>query len=446
MSEQRSVSGNITHTFIVQIPNYILGIAAGIFLTRQLGPEGKGVYTLLLTNVQLLVMFLGLNLPGAIQFFMANKKIDIRNLTGVGLMLLMIGSFIVFTVLFLFPVAGDHFLAEGYDTFFFRSYIFISFVITNFNALVTGFLQGSHRFREVNNVSLLNSVLNFIIFVSLYYFSAEGWIDAGLEDLLMLTLVILGANTLLLLIYFRKYANMKISFSLSSVYLLPLIKFLIPAYISVLVNFFNYRLTIWLVSEYEGNEQLGFFSLALNLAQLMLMVTLAINTVLYPYFASKNDWESAMRDFGFALKINMLVIFSATLLLILTAGILIPLFYGDEFLPSVLPVQLLAIGTFFCSQAQVFGHFLGAKNKNWINTYIYAISLLTLGVLGFYLVPEYGNAGAAIASSGSYLLMFILFVCVVKFNYGVSLRSMFIIGASDFQRAKNIFIRILKKN
>lgn len=446
MSEPRTVSGNIAHTFIVQIPNYILGVAAGIFLTRQLGPEGKGVYTLMLTNIQLLVMFLGLNLPGAIQYFLANKKIEIHRLMSISVLLLLSGALIVFILLFLFPVFGDNFLAKDYNTFFFRAYLFISFFISNFNALAIGFLQGNYHFREVNNVSLINSILNFIIFTGMYFLSHFNLISAGLAEVLALTLIILALNTLVLIFIFRKKLKAKLYFRFYIADLKPLMRFLLPAYLSVLVNFFNYRLTIWLVSEFEGNEQLGYFSLALNFAQMMLMVTTSINTVLFPYFAAKNDWEAALRDFRFALKINMIIMLAATLGLVLFASLLIPAFYGKIFLPSVLPVQILAAGTFFCSQSQVFGHFLGAKNKNWWNTIVYLLSLAALVTLGLILVPEYGIEGASMASGGSYLLMFCVFCLIIRSSYNISIPSLFIVTKPEIQRAKTILKRILKKN
>lgn len=445
MSEQGAISRNISQTFIVQIPNYILGITAGIFLTRQLGPEGKGVYTLMLTNIQLLVMFLGLNLPGALQFFMANKNIQPERLIGLALLLLLVGSGIVFTTLFLLPGFGENFFAQGYDTFFFRIYLFASFFITNFNALITGFLQGGHRFREVNRMSLINSMLNFVLFVSLYYASHYKLIEAGLPTVFILTFFVLIVNTTGLLFYFRKKLNLKLELTFSANDLKPLFKFLVPAYISVLVNFFNYRITIWLVNYYEGSEGLGYFSLALNFAQMMLMVTLAINTVLFPYFASKTDWESALKDFAFALKINMCLMIGATIGLVLFSPFLIPIFYGEVFTPSIEPVRILAIGTFFCSQAQVFGHFLGARNKNWVNTIVYSVALLCVAVLGIFLLPIYHINGAAIASGISYVVMFTIFCIFMVVKYKVSLLSLFIITKSDIQRAKNILARVRKK-
>ncbi len=446
MSESRTISKNITHTFIVQIPNYILGIVAGIFLTRQLGPEGKGAYTLMITNVQLLVMFLGLNLPGAIQFFTANKKIDPARLTGVAFLSLFAGAAVVFVFLFLIPFGGESLLTSNYDTFFFRTYIFISFFITNFNALVVGFLQGNHRFREVNSLSLINAILNFLLFTGMYYAAHYNLIKAGLPEVLCLTVLVLSVNATILAFLFRKHIKVKLTVTFSAIDLKPMAKFLIPAYISVLINFFNYRLTIWMVNYFQGTEDLGYFSLALNFAQMMLMVTVAINTVLFPYFASKSDWDSAIKDFAFALKINMSIMLTATVGLVLCSSFLIPLFYGEVFNPSVAPVQILAVGTFFCSQAQVFGHFLGARNKNWVNTFIYLTALICLAVIGFFLIPLYGIEGAAIASGVSYFVMFTIFCIFVSVKHNVNLFTLFIITKADIHRAKNILTRVLKKN
>lgn len=446
MSEPGAISKNITHTFIVQIPNYILGITAGIFLTRQLGPEGKGDYTLFLNNVQLLVMALGINLPGAIQYFLAGKKMAPERLAAISLSLLLLSSILVFIFLFLIPSLGNNLLKEGYETFFFRAYIFVSFVLTFFNSIITGFLQGNHRFKEVNKVSVLNSVLNFIIFTSMYFAVRANIVTAGMKEVLALAVLILSLNTAGLFYFLRKTVVLKKPETFALNELKPLVSFLIPAFASVLINFFNARLNIWLVEYYAGTENLGYFSLALNFAQMMLMVTFAINTVLFPYFAATYDWETAIKNFSFALKVNMAIMASGSVALAVLAPFLIPVVYGEVFSPSILSVQLIAIGTFFCSQSQVFGHFLGARNKNWINTFIYGGALICLAVSGLILVPRYSIEGAAIAGSISYFVMFTIFCIFVKVKFKVSLLSLFIITKSDILRAKNILTRVLKKN
>jgi O-antigen/teichoic acid export membrane protein len=142
----------------------------------------------------------------------------------------------------------------------------------------------------------------------------------------------------------------------------------------------------------------------------------------------------------------MVIMVAATLTLVFLSSFLIPLFYGDVFLPSVNAVKILAVGTFFCSQAQIFGHFLGARNMNWVNTIVYGIALLVLGVSGFVFIPVYGIEGAALASGASYFVMFCVFCGFVKIKHNVSLLSLFIITRSDIDRGKSIFNRITKKS
>ncbi len=441
MTEKRTITRNITHTFIVQIPNYILTLIAGILVTRQLGPEGKGVFTLMTANIQLLVMFLGLNLPGAIQFFVANKKIEPTRLSTIGLLLLLVGSAIVFVGLFLWPDAQDALLAPNFDGLFFKTYFFISFFMANFNAIVIGFIQGSFHFKELNHLTLINSILNFVIFASLYYASRYNLIEAGLREVLSLSLLIIFINLFVAFLFFRKKLKTKLFSKFTSDDIGNLAAFLIPSYVSILVNFFNYRLTIWQVNYYEGTENLGYFSLALNFVQMMLLVTAAINTVLFPYFAAKEDWKDALTDFSFVLKVNGVVMLFATAGLLLFSSFLIPLFYGEIFIPSVTAVQILAAGTFFCSQSQVFGHFLGARNKNWVNTLVYILAFTCVAVMGPLLIPIYGIEGAAIASSASYLLMFIVFCVFLKLKFKVSLFSLAKIKKSDIERLKAILNR-----
>lgn len=445
MTEKRTISKNITHTFIVQIPNYILTLIAGILVTRQLGPEGKGVFTLMTANIQLLVMFLGLNLPGAIQFFVANKKIEPTRLSTIGLLLLLAGSAVVFICLFLWPDAQQTLLAPNFDGLFFKTYFFISFFMANFNAMVIGFIQGSFHFKELNHLTLINSVLNFVIFTSLYYASRYNFIEAGLREVLVLSLSIIFINLFVAFLFFKKNLKTKLFSKFTSEDIGNLTAFLVPSYVSILVNFFNYRLTIWQVNYYEGTENLGYFSLALNFAQMMLLVTAAINTVLFPYFAAKEDWKDAVKDFSFVLKVNGAVMLCASVGLLLFSGFLIPLFYGEVFNPSVTAVKILAVGTFFCSQSQVFGHFLGARNKNWINTLVYILVLTCVGVMGPLLIPIYGIEGAAIASSTSYVLMFTVFCIFLKVKFKVSLLSLAKVTKSDVERLRGILNRSAKK-
>lgn len=446
MAAGSSVSGNVIQTFFVQIPNYLLGIIAGIFLTRQLGPDGKGVYTLLIANVQLLVMFLGLNLTGAIQFFMANGKMTQDRIAGIAFWLVLLACVIAFALLFLPINMGETFFPSGFDGYFYRAYLWFSFLISLINSFLGGFLLGAKQFRLVNRVSLINSILNFIIFTSVYYAHMAGIIKVDFITILVLTLCILMINGSIYLNYVLKQIKLKISFKVSwKKDWLPLMRFLVPAYISVLINFFNYRFVIWIVNSYEGSEQLGYFSLALGFAQMMLMVTNAINTVMFPHLTSKGSFDAAAADFRLAFKINFLIMVLAALFLVFSSQWLIPLFYGDVFLPSVAPFNILVMGIVMLAQSQVYGHFFGALNKNWLNSLVYGIALCSVVALSFVLVPKFGISGGAWANSISYMIMFLSFTVISLGYFKMQFLALFFIQKKDINRLRSVIARFRGK-
>lgn len=435
-------SSNIFQTFLVQIPNYILGVIAGIYMTRQLGPEGKGIYTLFMANMQLLVMFLGANLIRGLQYFISNGKIESSKLWSISLSFLLIATIICAGLIF-FPLPLDElFFAKGFTSCFYKSWLVLSFFLNALNSIFIGFMQGKMKFSRINLVSLINAILNFFVFTALFYLSQSGYLHAGIKEVLILSIIIIFINTGLYLLMFKKtIKEFKIvKFSLKND-LSQLMQFLIPSYISILINFFNYRFIIWIINYYHSSEQLGYFSLALSFTQMALMGTMSVNIVMFSHFSSQKDINMAINDFKIAFKINFYLIILLTVFLILISAWIIPLFYGSVFIPSITPFNILAIGTIFLSQAQVFGHFFGAMNKNWSNSAVYLIVLTILIILSFLIVPDYGIIGGAWVNTISYFILCCIFFYLMFKNYKVSVKTLIILNKEDISRLKKLIFK-----
>lgn len=97
-----SLSKNILQTLFVQIPNIFLGLIAGIFITRLLGPEGKGIYAIFHANIEVLILIFSFGLNMGLVYFIANKKIAIRKILGISSWILIISTILV--CLFLFRI------------------------------------------------------------------------------------------------------------------------------------------------------------------------------------------------------------------------------------------------------------------------------------------------------------------------------------------------------
>jgi O-antigen/teichoic acid export membrane protein len=178
---------------------------------------------------------------------------------------------------------------------------------------------------------------------------------------------------------------------------------------------------------------------------MLLMITAAINIVMFPHFSSQKNLSKAKEDLVLVFKVNAYIIAAISLFMFLISAWLIPLFYGIEFSPSVLPFNILVLGTLFLSMAQVFGHFFGAMNKNWLNSILYSIVLFVLAGLSFLLVPNYGIIGGAWASTASYVLLFLLFTVMAARKFNIIPHSLFTIKNADIKRVKSLYKKFLKK-
>lgn len=391
-------------------------------------------------------MFFGFNITGGLKYFISSKKISSRELSGFSLLLFLISAGIG-GILLLIPLPFDSvFFIDGHDSMFYRLFLYGSFLFALLNSILAGFLHGNKRFSAVNLITLINSILNFSIFCSMYFLHKAEIINAGLQEILFYSILVLAINSSLYLYFFRKYAWEGIKlfpFQIQS--FKKLFSFLLPSFLSILINFFNYRLLIWVINFYESTEQLGYFSLALNFSQMLLISTAAINIVMFPHFSGMKDKEKARTDLILIFKINAFLIAGVSIVIRFFSTWLIPAFYGKEFLYSVEPFNILLIGTFFLSMSQVFGHFFGAMNKNWLNSLLYTIVLIVLGTLSIILTPKYGIAGASWANSIAYFLSFLLFAIMSFRKFKIPFQKLFYFSKSDLQQIKSLAGKYLGK-
>jgi O-antigen/teichoic acid export membrane protein len=102
------------------------------------------------------------------------------------------------------------------------------------------------------------------------------------------------------------------------------------AYLGNVATFFNYKLDFWIVDFYWGKPQLGIYSLASQLSQLLWVLPAAIATVLYS-FASNCSQQQAVT---YAIQLKQLAFYGTLILAgvgLLLAYFFIPVLYGKEF-------------------------------------------------------------------------------------------------------------------
>jgi O-antigen/teichoic acid export membrane protein len=169
------------------------------------------------------------------------------------------------------------------------------------------------------------------------------------------------------------------------------------------VSLLNYRIEMLILEGYEGLAAVGIYSMASSLAELLWIVSSSIATAVVAS-AIVPDSEAAARAIARGVRSAL----AATLPLAGAAAALgwwaIPIVFGRPFEPSINPLWLLLPGVVAYSPAAIVSVFFTIRLGESRVPFVASIaSCAATGVLCLPLVPHYGAAGAATASTIGYV-------------------------------------------
>ncbi|MGC4807011.1 lipopolysaccharide biosynthesis protein [Micromonospora sp. DT233] len=141
-----------------------------------------------------------------------------------------------------------------------------------------------------------------------------------------------------------------------------------------------------------GARELGFYAVAVSVAELPTVVATAARTVLLGG-AADDDPASALRVARVAVPAAAL----GCALLAASAGLLVPRFFGADFAPATLPTVILCAGTVVFTCGQVYSALLLAHDEAARSSAALVAGSLT-GVLLLVVLAPRGAVGAALAS------------------------------------------------
>ncbi|MDD5544024.1 MAG: flippase [Acidobacteriia bacterium] len=393
-------------TFVSNVVRLFIGMAAGVFIARALGPVGRGEYNLALLVGTFLVFMMDLGFSSAVSYFVSSGKFSsdqmlknsfwaswILGVAGLLLFLLMehvgmaevlLGKFAmtpsVMTVLIFLPAA------------FFQLY---------FNVL----LLGEGRMLVYNLVPIV-AQFAVVTTIGIQYFRSSLTVNWVVFLYLMGNVV----SIFVMLLFRRNFFSALMTPFFTWKEIKTILKFSVPAHLGAVIQFLNFRLDSFIVNFYLGVGAVGIYTLSGSFAELLWMISRPIGTILMPKVAASGS-ATTLGDVVFR---SSSLAFFATLVVSIALAVVapwaIPLVYGAKFQGSVTPLLLLLPGaTIFC-YTNVQACYLTGIGKPQINTAVSGISLIATVGLDLWLIPRIGVNGAAIASTVSYTLSSVLTV------------------------------------
>lgn len=435
----RSFFRNTTITFFSQVLILVFGVILMIILARALGPEGKGIYALIILVPTLAIKLAGFGIEEANVYFTGSKKYLDKELVSASfacafsLGVLLILLFLVISLFDFF----QNFLNSNQINL---SYLWITVLTIPFTYLyvfLNGVFLGKEEIVKFNTVKISFIFFQLIAAILLLIILKQGILGAIFSYVLASVAVSLIAIFLI-----RKIVVFHFSFNKKL--FKNILSYGGKIYLGNIAQFLNYRVDMILIAIFLMPAAVGFYSIAVEIVEKLWLIPMVIATVLFPRISSLNGSQANSLT-PRVCRHTLLIVFIVSLGLIFLAYPLIKILFGSVFLPSVWPLLILVPGVIAFSISRILLADLSGRGKPGVAIKASSVSLVANIFLNILLIPKWGISGAAFASTIAYtlstLIIIITFIKISKKSLG----EVLLIKAQDFQDYKRLFLRTKEK-
>jgi len=414
----------------------LLSLVAGIILARTLGPGGRGQYALALLGPSLIVLVANLGVSNALTYHLARRTFQVDQLIGQVIPLALILGGIATAVFIVVIALFGRGLLPGVPL----NLVFIaaaSVPLALFFYFSLSFSQGLEKFAAFNSLYMVNAAALVVFLVPLFVLRGNVTVAVAAWSLSWIPTAGLG------LLFLARWG--RLNFGLDPAVSRTLLRFGIVGYASFLTTFLNFRLDTFLVNLFANASQVGFYAVAVSLAETIWYISTSATTVLTPRVAAGESTESDATT-GLVSRAVVGMSFIAAIVLALVAPLLVQVLFGTAFQPSVVAVWLLLPGIVALSNARVLAGYLLGRNRQQVDLAASLAGLVVTVALDLLLIPRYGFAGAAIASSIAYATTLAVDLAWVVRHSTLTVKDLLLPTPADVRvtvrRAKGVLVEL----
>ena len=417
--------------------NIILSFLTIVIIARALGPNGQGEYSLLVQSARIFFYFFSFGFPLAMVFYYqrAGEKIHdlLKTFFGFYIVLMMIAylSFSLFIT-----ISYEHFF-QGLD----QKELFIgSLAIAGWflNSYIGAVYVSIENFKRKNTTQIVQPVTLSAMALILFFLGELSVVNAIAAYVASFALSILfGVYCLFvdgLLIKIVKGRIDVTFFKKTYVYAFK-------NYVGQTAEFLIYKCDIYLISFFLTKSSLGIYIIAVNIVERLWVISESVSMVLFAKLANTKDEQR--RDYlsSFTLRVNFLMSLIGGLIVLLTIQLFVKLFFGTEYLQSAIYTMILLPGVILQSVSMMMKKILEARGYPGANAIASTICLVLNIVLNIILIPRYEVAGAAVATSITYVIYFFIQASSLKRKFGLTKRSYMLIKVKDLFVIRDLILK-----
>lgn len=366
-----------------------MGVVAGVITARLLGPDGKGLFSSVTFLAGLVMQVASIGLGDASIVLIGQGKATVQKAVSATLAAGLCASALAIALYWV--VALLAFRKDWADV---RSAAIIAALgipVLLLTYLLGFLLTAQERIvatSVVNGVVSTVTTLGVAFFVALVPLSVAGG---------TLGTVVGPAAGLVLAAVLLSRRDLSLIPRWDGTYLRAAVRYGLPVETSYVLTIMFLRVDLLFMYLLAGAGPAGHYSVALTVASMVGLLPIAISYASFPRLAYL-DQQSAMLLTAQTCRVALSATVSAAAVVLLVVPVVIPLLFGSDFRPAIVPTMILVPGSVATSITWLLCRAEAARGRPALLVAAFALGLIVMCAGDLALIPWLGINGAACAA------------------------------------------------
>ncbi len=368
------------------LSNYLLHV----YLGRHLGPEGYGVFGIIMSIYLINRSFLNTGFPKSVSKAIAESE-NQKNI--IAKKAIKIEFLIAFIFSLLYIIFADKIALLLNDKGLSNYIVLLGIILVPLSIIslyLNGFFNGTRRFLEQAKVKIIYSVVRVLLAILL--------VALGLNvfGVLVGYLIAIIFSIFVAKSYFKINFSDKRKFNFKKILL-----FSLPVTIAALSFTLIKNVNILFIKSLIGdNFSVGIYTAAVTLSNISYMVFVAVPSTLMPSISkaySVPNIKLASKYVSKSLRYLFILLFPITAMISATSSELLVLFYSKNFIEGGPLLSILIIASTFLIISSTLNSVITGSGKPKVEMFLGLMFIFVLSGLNFLLIPWKGLIGAALS-------------------------------------------------
>jgi len=377
------INKNIFLTLFVRIGVAVVNMITVFLTLNVLGANGRGKISLFVTDLVLISMFT--NILGGSTISYHTPKTNLKPLVKYAFGWVLVVSFCASLILNFF-----------HDEYLQKHLFFISLIngLLFVNQMI---LIGNQNIKKYNVLFVLDPLLKLLVLLIGFYLFKNTTLQVFLYSLYISTIVSFCVSVFFVYKYI-KFSKLDLVFRFKDI-----LKYGLGTELSSSIQFLNYRLLFYVVFYQLGATALGWFSVAVSIAESAWIVSRSITVNQYSQILNTSNYNKQRVITNKSVWLSLGLTLPVCLFLIFIPNNFLQLIVKNSVQEIHEIVIYLCPGILCISISNVWGHYFSGIGRYFVNNLKSIIGFCFMFLSGVILIPKFEILGAVIATVVGYL-------------------------------------------